>query len=131
MLVVDASTSVQAAVSAEGFAPLAEHELVAPALMWPQARAALHQAARRGELPAEDAREAHRRLERSPVEAVAHPDLGETAWAIADELGLVGTYESEYLALARLLGCRVLTLDGRLVRRAAGLGLTITPGQLL
>lgn len=49
---------------------------------------------------------------------------------IADELGWVKTYDAECLALARLLGCRVVTLDSRLRREADRLGLVVSPAEL-
>jgi predicted nucleic acid-binding protein len=45
-------------------------------------------------------------------------------------MGWAKTYDAEYLALARLLGCRVVTLDLRLRRGADRLGLVVTPGEL-
>ena len=39
--------------------------------------------------------------------------LGEEAWRVADELGWAKTYDAEYVALARLLDCRLVTLDLR------------------
>jgi predicted nucleic acid-binding protein len=56
--------------------------------------------------------------------------LGDEAWRIADELGWAKTYDAEYVALAGLLGCRVVTLDGRLRRRAEQLGFVVTPADL-
>jgi predicted nucleic acid-binding protein len=41
------------------------------------------------------------------------------AWVVADELGWARTYDAEYVALARSLECRLVTLDERL-RRGAG-----------
>ena len=38
----------------------------------------------------------------------------EEAWRIADRLGRAKTYDAEYLALARLLKCRLLTADAKL-----------------
>jgi len=130
MLVVDASVAVQACAVERGFDLLGDPDLYAPALMWSEARAALHQASWRGVVATEDAHDALQRLERCAVKTAAHRKLGETAWEIADELGWAKTYHAEYLALARLLGCRAVTLDGRLLRAAARLGLAVAPGDL-
>jgi predicted nucleic acid-binding protein len=131
MLVVDASYAVRACGVDGGFELLGDPDLVAPALLWSEVRSALHEARWRGDIEADDAAEALERLESCPVRSTVDPRLGRTAWEIADELGWAKTYDAEYVALARLLGCRVVTLDGRLLRGAARLGLTVTPGELL
>jgi predicted nucleic acid-binding protein len=130
MLVVDASYAVRACGVDGGFELLRDPDLVAPALMWSEVRSALHEAAWRGDIDADDATEALKRLESCPVRTSADPRLGPTAWEIADELGWAKTYDAEYVALARLLGCRVVTLDSRLLRGAARLALAVTPGEL-
>lgn len=40
------------------------------------------------------------------------------------------TYDAEYVALADLSGCRLVTLDGRLRRAADSLGFVIGPDEL-
>jgi len=129
MLVVDASIAVRASHRDGGFAALRDPDLYAPPLMWSEARSALHELAWRGEIATEDAHDALGRLERCPVKATEHRDLAETAWRIGDELGWARLYDAEYLALARLLGCRVVTLDGRLLRAGARLGLVVAPTE--
>ena len=50
--------------------------------------------------------------------------------ARADEMGWARTYDAEYVALARLLDCRLVTLDSRLRRGADRLGLVVSPTEL-
>jgi predicted nucleic acid-binding protein len=129
VLAVDASLVVDECVNARDFAALAHEELVAPPLMWSEARSAMHQLVWRG-LGGELAERAHERLLASPVRVHDHPELGREAWQIADRLGWAKTYDAEYVALARLLGCRLLTTDVRLRRGAGRLGIVILPAEL-
>lgn len=69
-------------------------------------------------------------LEAAPVRVRTHRALGTTAWRLATELGWAKTYDAEYVALAQLLGCRFVTLDGRLRRGADRLGFVLTPAEL-
>ena len=130
MLVIDASIAVPACAAADGFAELGSDRLAAPPLMWSEARSALHETAWRGEIDPRDADDARLRLEDCPVERVDRPELGHEAWRIANELGLAKTYDAEYLALARLLQCRLVTLDRRLRRGADRLGFVLGPSEL-
>ena len=66
----------------------------------------LHEMARRGELTAAEAAPLRRAVDRAPIAEQGHPSLGEASWDIADRMGLARTYAAEYVALARLLGCR-------------------------
>lgn len=99
--------------------------------MWSEARSTLHARHRRSELGAADAEILRSRLEGCPVKAFRRTPLGEEAWRLADELGWARTYDAEYLAVASLLGCRVVTLDGRFRGGADRLGLVVTPEELL
>jgi predicted nucleic acid-binding protein len=130
VLVVDASVAVAASSVARGFARLTGSRLVAPPLMWSEARSMLHVLVWRGQLLREDAEPARSRLERAPVERLDHEELPEEAWRVADELGWAKTYDAEYVALARLLGCRLVTLDARLLRDAERLGFVVGPTEL-
>jgi predicted nucleic acid-binding protein len=130
MLVLDASAALPACTSALGFDLFAGEDLVAPAVMWSEARATLHLQSSQGRLERSTAATAHDRLERAPVRRVDRAALGRTAWRIADELGWARTYDAEYVALAQLLGCRLVTLDLRLRRGADRLGIVVTPAEL-
>ena len=57
-------------------------------------------------------------------------DLTSTAWQIADEFGWAKTYDAEYVALAKILDCRLVTLDARLRRGTDRLGFVVTPAEL-
>ncbi len=86
--VVDATVALRASGVADGFDEFGDDELVAPPLMWSEARSVLH------------------------------------------ELGWAKTYDAEYVALARPLGCRLVPLDGRLHRGARRLGIVVAPHEL-
>jgi predicted nucleic acid-binding protein len=130
VLVVDASVALAAVLSEASFAVLGREELVAPALMWSEARSALHELSWRGEVSASDAAAGRIALENAPVDRRHHPALGGEAWRVADELGWAKTYDAEYLALGLLLDCRVVTLDDRLRRSTARLGVVVSPSEI-
>jgi predicted nucleic acid-binding protein len=128
LLVVDASVAVN--ISYGGLGPLAGEELVAPPLMWSEARSSLHQAVWRGDVDAEEGLDLLTAVQDLPVRSQSPKRLGHVAWRLADELGWAKTYDAEYLALAELLGCRVVTVDSRLRRGADRLGLVVLPTEL-
>lgn len=130
-LVVDASVAVPACLAATGFEELPDEELVAPALLWSETRSALHELIWRRAITAADGEAAREALERCPVRRIDDVRLGLEAWQIADELGWAKTYDAEYVALARLLGCRLVTLDARLRRSVDHLGLAVSVDELL
>lgn len=60
-----------------------------------------------------------------PVQRVDPPELGERAWQLAEQHGWGRTYDAEYVALAQILDCRVVTIDARLRHGAAKLGIVV------
>ena len=129
-LVVDATVTIASVGSAEGFKALGDEDLVAPALMWSEARSTLHLGLLKGNVSAEQAKRQHEHLERCPVRRVDEPELGRTAWKIAEQFGWGRTYDAEYVALAEILGCRLVTLDGALRRGAERIGFVVSPAEL-
>jgi len=129
-LVVDASVVVQACLDAGAFGPLEGHTLVGPHLLASEALSALHEAAFRGEISQDLARAASERLQVVPIDLVRPDGLAAAAWEVADALGWAKTYDAEYVALAQLLGCRLVTLDARLRRSTERLGFVISPLEI-
>ncbi len=110
--------------------PLGREALVAPPLLWSEVRSSLHEQVWRRVISAELGRRALGRLSDMPVAPRSPAALGREAWLVADELGWAKTYDAEYVALARLLRSRLLTLDARLVRATERLGFVIGPDRL-
>ncbi len=130
MLVVDASVVVDAALGAEGFSALADEALVAPRLLWSEVPSALRELAWRRVVPRDRAAEALEHFLDGPVAPRTPGRLPREAWRVAEELGWAKTYDAEYVALARLLGCRLMTVDMRLRRGAARAVDVIAPAEL-
>ena len=130
MLVVDASVVLNACLSVSGFEPLGMERLVAPPLLWSEASSALHELQWRRSISTELVGTARERLRSGRVEVRRHSGLIDEAWRVADELGWAKTYDAEYVALARLLRCRLLTVDERLRRTAARVVDVIGPTEL-
>ena len=121
---------VDAALVARGLERFSGHTPVAPALLWSEATSTLRELVWRGRLDAEEATVALGRLLDAGIERRAPRRLYEEASALARELGWAKTYDAEYLALARLLDCPLVTLDGRMRRGAARFAAILGPRDL-
>lgn len=61
------------------------------------------------------------RLLKAPVKIRRPTGLIESAWRVADELGWAKTYDAQYVALAQMLDCQLVSVDekmGETCRRA-------------
>lgn len=117
-------------MSADGFARYEREQLVAPLLLWSEVTSALHEALWRGDLDEPRALAALAALGAAPIRPRAEPGLVRAAWLVADEFGWAKTYDAEYVALARLLHCRLVTVDERLRRATDRLGFVVSPTEL-
>ena len=95
--------------------------------MWSECRSLLHDLARRGIIPTTDARRIRRELDRAPITELSHPQLGEETWRVADLLNHARTEAAEYVALARLVGAPLATLDRDLAERASSVCRIVVP----
>jgi predicted nucleic acid-binding protein len=107
------------------------HKLLAPTLLRSQTLSALHEAVRRGELPADVARARLARIGRMPIRLLGDAVLRRRAWELADQLGWDSTYDAEYVALTQLQADAFVTLDAELARSVEGIVATASIDALL
>jgi predicted nucleic acid-binding protein len=119
MLVVDASFAIEASLTADGLDRLRGRNAIAPPLMWSEGVSVLHEMQWRRVISAELAEAARIRLQRAAIRVRRPARLLQRAWEIAGNLGWAKTYDAEYLALADLYRCPILTVDGKMARVAA------------
>ncbi len=127
---MDAAIVVTASLAEVGFEPLSKEQLVAPYLMWSEASSVLHELKWRKEIPDDLATIAMQRLAAADISPRRPKGLSGEAWRIADRLGWAKTYDAEYLALARLLKCRLLTTDAKLKASGSRITNVIGPSEL-
>jgi predicted nucleic acid-binding protein len=125
-LVVDANLVVaECLASAQPLAALAPQDLLAPDFMLWEAGSTLHEYQWRIDagrstpampgLVRADVLAAMTSLKLLPVRIVpTTPDLLDEAWHVADRCGLARLYDAAYVALARLEGATLVTLDAAL-----------------
>lgn len=136
MLVVDASLAVELALDTAGERASAGLDdggrLIAPPLLWSEIPSVLHEMAFRGDISNALAELALQRfLAGKLLIGEQRPDgLAMAAWEVAEEFGWAKTYDAEYVALAEINDCRLVTVDGRLRRGADRLGFVVTPAEL-
>ncbi len=118
MLVVDASAALAIASSGAG---VRKGPLIAPPLLWSEVTSFVNRAAWRGDVTRPVALKLLQAFLGLPIERHIPDDLYRLATEIATGLGWAKTYDAEYVALARLEGCSLLTADGRLKRGAGHL----------
>jgi predicted nucleic acid-binding protein len=84
----------------------------------------------RREISSELSAAARRRLAQAPIKRRSPAGLLDAAWRIADAFGWAKTYDAEYVALAEILSCRLLTIDERLKGAASRIVTVVGPQDL-
>jgi predicted nucleic acid-binding protein len=118
-------------LASEGIEVPSEHELLAPTLLRSQTLSALHEAAHAGDLTPEVAQERLARIQALPIRLLGDAVLRRRAWRFADQLGWAETYDAEYVALTKLQGDALVTLDADLAQAVEGIVPTATIEALL
>jgi predicted nucleic acid-binding protein len=130
VLVLDSSVVVVALATEDGLKRFEGDQLHAPPLMWSEAMSAIHEAMWRRDIDEGVARTAFERLLAARIHRSRPRGLAKESWRLADKMGWAKTYDVEYVALASLLGCRLVTMDGRLRRATESLGFVVGPTDL-
>jgi predicted nucleic acid-binding protein len=126
--VVDCETLL--GIAAGDIEVAAEHKLLAPTLVRSQALSVLYEAARRGEISADEGIERVTRVNSLKVRFLGDKVLQRTAWKVADGLGWETTYDAEFVALTQLQADCFVTSDGELARAVSSLVKTATVDAL-
>jgi predicted nucleic acid-binding protein len=122
--VIDSGTALQLASRSTEVSP--EHELYAPTLWRSETLSTMYEAVRRGEIAAEVAREQLAFINRLKIRLLGDAMLRRRAWVVAEQLGLDTTYAAEYVALAQLQRCTLVSTDRRWLKRVGDLVPTAT-----
>lgn len=104
--------------------------MVSPQLMILEASSVFHEMSWREEISKQRAKQMLTRLLKADIEIRMPNGLTEAAWDVADELGWAKTYDAQYVTLARMLGCKLVSIDERLLRGIARLGIAVRPREL-
>jgi predicted nucleic acid-binding protein len=90
---------------------LPEHQLLAPALLRSQLLARLYRLVREGSMTRQEAGQHLSYVRGLRIRLLGDRVLQEVAWTVADQLGWPDTMDAEYIALTRLQGDALITLD--------------------
>ena len=126
--VIDSGATLQ--LARESVQVPAKHKLHAPTLWRSETLTKLYEAVRRGELTRDAAREQIAYINGLKIRLLGDAVLRRRAWELAEQLGLDTTYEAEYIALAQLQKCTLVSSDKRVLKRVGDLVPTATVDAL-
>ena len=122
--VIDCSSTLRLASASSTIAP--EDKLFAPTLWRSEVLSAVYQAVRRNELSEDDARERLDYANALTIRLLGDLVLRRRAFELARDLDLETTYAAEYVALAQLQKCTLVSADAQLLERVGDLVPTAT-----
>lgn len=122
--VIDSGTTLRLAADSMKVPP--DRELYAPTLWRSETLSALYESVRRGELSVEAAREQLAYVNGLKIRLLGDAVLRRRAWEVAQQLDLDTTYEAEYVALAVLQKCTLVSTDENWLKRVGELVPTAT-----
>jgi predicted nucleic acid-binding protein len=121
-LVIDASAALHVALASDATPDLDRYQLMAPPLFLSERTSSLAAASFRHDISEQALLDAFERLEAMTVSIVdGGHDSRREALMLARSLGWAKSYDAEYVVLARLHDCPILTTDERLARGAGHL----------
>jgi predicted nucleic acid-binding protein len=126
--VIDSGVALH--LASKSIAVSSNHTLLAPTLWRSETLSAMYEAVRRGELTADAARDRLAHVNRLKIRLLGDAVLRRRAWEVAEELGLPTTYEAEYVALAQLQKCTLVSTDEGWLKRVGDLVPTATVDAL-
>jgi predicted nucleic acid-binding protein len=115
--VVDCGATLELASAEVELSP--GKELYAPTLWRSETLAAVYDAVRGGQLGEDEAKARLAYVNALKIRLLGDAVLRRRAWEVAIELGLPTTYPAEYVALAQLQKCVLVSTDVALLKRAA------------
>jgi predicted nucleic acid-binding protein len=107
--VIDSDTGLHMASKSVELSP--EHELYAPTLWRSEVLSKAYEAVRRGDLTLDVARERLAYINGLKIRLLGDALLRRRAWEVAEHLELDTTYAAEYVALASLQKCTLVSMD--------------------
>jgi predicted nucleic acid-binding protein len=117
--VIDSGTTLR--LARESVDVPSDRELYAPTLWRSETLSALYEAVRRGEIAEDAARSQIAYVNGLKIRLLGDAVLRRRAWEVARELDLETTYQAEYVALALLQKCTLVSADAELVQRVGDL----------
>jgi predicted nucleic acid-binding protein len=96
-----------------------EHQLLAPALLRSQLLARLYRLVREGSMARKEAEQHLSYVRGLHIRLLGDRVLQNVAWKVADQLGWPDTMDAEYIALTKLQGDALVTLDHDIIAAVA------------